>query len=108
MSVSEDLLKRAGRDEFTAAHARARAEVEDEIGVADGVGVVFDDENRIAEIAQAFECAEEAVVVALMEADAGFVEDVEDADKTRSDLGGEADALGLAAAERAALAIEGE
>jgi hypothetical protein len=43
-----------------------------------------------------------------VEADAGFVEDVEDADEAGADLGGEADALGFAAAEGAAFAVERE
>ena len=40
-------------------------------------------------------------VVARVEADAGFVEHVEDADEAAPDLGGEADALGFAAREGA-------
>ncbi len=41
-----------------------------------------------------------------MQADAGLVEDVEHAGKSAADLRGEADALGLAARERAAGAVE--
>ena len=43
---------------------------------------------------------DEAAVVALVEPDAGLVEHVEDADEAGADLGGEPDALGLAARER--------
>ena len=43
-----------------------------------------------------------------MEADRGFVEDVEDAGEAAADLGGEADALCFAAGERAGAAVEGE
>ncbi len=49
---------------------------------------------------------EEALVVALVQADAGLVQDVEHADQPRSDLGGEPDALGLAARERGGAAPE--
>jgi hypothetical protein len=42
------------------------------------------------------------VVVALVQADRGLVEDVEHAGEARADLRGEADALALAARERAA------
>ena len=43
-----------------------------------------------------------------MEADGGFVEDVEDAAQARADLGGEADALAFAAGERGGGAVERE
>ena len=73
---------RALRDDVTAETAGAGAEVEDVVGVADGVFVVFDDEDGVAEIAQAHESLDEAGVVALMEADRRLVEHVEDAAKT--------------------------
>ena len=95
-------------DEFAAAHAGAGAEVQDVIGVADGVGVVLDDEDGIAQVAQAGQGAEQAVVVALMQADAGFVQNVEHPHQAGADLGGQPDALRLAATQGAALAIERE
>ena len=60
---------------------------------------MLDDEDRVAEVAEVFERGDEALVVALVETDAGFVEDVEDAAETRADLRGEADALAFAAAQ---------
>ena len=50
----------------------------------------------------------EAVVVALVEADGRLVKDVEDAAQAGANLGGEADALALAAGERGGAAIERE
>ena len=44
--------------------------------------------------------ADQLVVVALVEPDRGLVEDVEDADELRADLGREAEPLGLAARQR--------
>src|SRR5690606_40373598 len=46
--------------------------------------------------------------VALMQADGGFVEDVEHSGQPRADLAGEADALAFAARKRARIAREGE
>jgi len=43
--------------------AGAGAKVDDEIGAADGVFVVLDDENGVAEVAKLFERAEKARVV---------------------------------------------
>jgi hypothetical protein len=48
------------------------------------------------------------VVVALVQADAGFVEHVEHAGEAGADLAGEADALALAAGQRAGGAVEVE
>ena len=47
-------------------------------------------------------------VVALVQADAGLVEDVEHADQRRADLRGQADALRLAAGQRGRGALQGQ
>ena len=103
-----DVVRRAFGDDHAAVFAGAGADVDDPVGGADGLLVVLDDHDGVAEVAQALEGADEAGVVALVEADAGFVEDVHDADEAGADLGGEADALGLAAGEGAGGAFEGE
>ena len=59
--------------------ARAGPHVDDVIGGADRVLVMLDDQHGVAEIAQAAQRLEQHVVVALVEADAGLVEDVEHA-----------------------------
>ena len=89
-------------------HAGAGAHVDDVIGVADRVLVMLDDEDGVAEIAQAVEGDEQPLIVALVEADRGLVEHVEHARQARADLAGEADALALAARERARGAVEVE
>src|SRR5256886_4808713 len=88
--------------------ARAGAELEDEVRGADRLFVVLDHEHRVAQIAQPPERVEGRAVVALMEPDRRLVEDIEDADQARADLGGEPDALALAAGERARRPVEGE
>ena len=69
---------------------------------------MFDDDQRVAQIAQAFERLEQACVVALVQADGGFVEDVEYAHQGRADLRGQTDALRFAAGERAGAARKGQ
>ena len=86
--------------------AGAGADVDDVVGEAHGLLVVLDDDDRVAEVAQAQERLDEAVVVALVQADAGLVEDVEHADERRADLRGQADALRLAAGERGRGALQ--
>ena len=88
--------------------ACAGTEVEQVVGGADDVGVVLDDEDGVAEIAQLFHDADELGGVARVQADGGLVEHVERADETRAERGGELDALRLAAGECGGEAIERE
>ncbi len=83
-------------------------EVDDVVGVLHELVVVFDDEERVALVAQGKERADEAAVVACMQADAGLVEHVEHAGEVGAELRGQADALGLAAAERVGGALQRE
>jgi len=86
--MSKHFRQGARANQFAAAHARTRAEVQNIIGVPDRVGVMLDHEHGVAQIAQALEGAQKAVVVALVQADARLVEDVEHADQARAYLGG--------------------
>ncbi len=101
-----DVGGRALRDDAPAVHAGARAEVHDVIGLADRVLVVLDDDDRVAEVAQPVQRVEQALVVALVQADRRLVQDVHDADQARADLARQPDALGFAARERLRAAIE--
>ncbi len=58
---------------------------------------MLDDEHSVAEIAKLLEGAEEAIIVAGVQADGRLVENVKYAAEARTDLRGEADALGFAA-----------
>src|SRR5690606_37540684 len=92
-------LDRAGVDDAPAMRAGERADVHDPVGGVEGVLVVLDDDEGVAEVAQPLEGRDETLVVALVQADRGLVEDVEHAHQSRAYLGGEADALRLTAGE---------
>ena len=98
----------AGVHDLPAVLARARADVDHPVGGGDGVLVVLDDDEGVAEVAQPGQGLDEPVVVALVQPDARLVEHVEDADQAGADLGGEPDALGLAAGEGAGGPVERE
>src|SRR3546814_12181910 len=87
---------------------RAGAHVDDIVGMADRILVMLDDDHRVAEVAKALQRREQPVVVALVETDRRLVKDVEHARQAAADLAGEADAMALAAAQRArgAVAVE--
>ena len=67
---------------------------------------MLDHDHGVAQIAQANQGAQETVVVALMKADRGLVENVHHPDQAGADLAGQADALGLAAGERVGTALQ--
>ena len=62
--------------------ARARTDIEHVIGSQNGVLVVLDDDDRIAQVAQALEGFEQPVVITLVQADRRLVENVEHAAQT--------------------------
>ena len=99
LGVLQEVGIDAGMHDRATVHAGAGADVDDPVGGADGVLVVLDHDERVAEVAQGDERVDEAPVVALVEADARLVEHVEHSGEARADLRREADALRLAAGE---------
>ena len=108
LRVGEKLFARAGKHQVAAVLARAGSEIEDEIGGEDRIGIVLDDQQRVAEIAQAFEDVDQAIRVARVQADRRLVEHVERADEMRAERRGKLDALRLATRERGCEAVERE
>jgi hypothetical protein len=91
-----------------AVDAGARAHVDDVVGGADRLLVVLDDDDAVADVAQVKERADQALVVALVQADRRLVEDVHHPGQARADLRREPDPLRLAARERLGAAVEAQ
>ena len=106
--VGHHLCGRAFGDDLAAMDAGAGADIDDIVGGQDRVLVMLDDDHRVAEVAQVVERFEQPRIVALVQADRRLVEHVEHAGEAGADLRGEADALALAARQRAASRGEGE
>ena len=87
-------------DDVAAVLAGAGPEVDEVVGDEHRLLVVLDDEDGVAEVAQALERPDELGVVALVQADRRLVEHVEHADERRADLRRQPDALRLAARQR--------
>ena len=69
------------------------------IGAEHGLGIVLHHHDGVSFVAQLLERGDEFAVVPLVQADAGFVQDVEDVHEFGANLGGQADALAFAAGE---------
>ncbi len=91
----QNVLGRAFGDDVAAMHAGAGADIDDIVGGEDGVLVMLDDDDGIAEVAQAPQGLEQAGIVALMQADRGLVEHVEHARQPRADLARQAGCAGF-------------
>ena len=104
------VLKQTGRraleNHVAAVLAGARTEVDDVVGGADRLLVVLDDDDRVAEIAQARERREQRAVVALVQPDRRLVEHVQHAGEVRADLRRQPDALPFSARQRCRAAAE--
>ena len=81
--------------------ARARSDVDDPVGLLDGVLVVLHDDHGVPQVAEPVERVDQPAVVPLVQPDAGLVEHVQGAHQARADLAGQPDALGLPAREGA-------
>src|SRR5271157_4655874 len=108
LGAGHDLRRRSLSNDLAAQAAGAGAEVENVIGVTNGLFVVFDDQYGIAQVAQPFQGLNQAVVVALMQADGGLIEYIEHAAQPGADLRGQPDALPFATAERGGIAVQRE
>ena len=76
------------------------------VGGLDQFGVVLHRHHCVAQVAQSLEGADQLVGVVLVKSRGGLVQHVEHALQARADLAGQADALGLAAREGVAGAVE--
>lgn len=95
--VFQKLRQRTAENHFAAVVTRLGTYVHDVVGGADHLFLVLDDDHRVAQIAQLPEHLDKPVRVARMQADRGFVEDVERAGEVAAQRGREVDALALAA-----------
>ena len=99
LRVVGQLDRRTACDDLAAVPPRPRTEIDDPVGAADGLLVVFDDDDRVADIPERGERPQELGVVVLVQSDRRLVENVEHSDETRADLRRETDALRLTARE---------
>ena len=78
-------------------HARAGSDVHHIICGADSVLIVFHHNQRVAQIAEFLQGGEQLVIVALVQTDTRFIENIQHAGQIGSDLRRQSDALALTA-----------
>ncbi len=96
----QQFLQRPGDNDVAAVLARPGPDVHHPVGGADGVLVVLDHDQRVAEVAEPDQRLEQPAVVALVQPDRRLVEHVEHADQAGADLRGQPDPLCLPAGQR--------
>ncbi len=101
-----DRRRRAVEHDLPAAFAGARAHVDQPVGGEHDRGVVLDDHQRVARVAQPVHRQHDAVHVARVQADRRLVEHEHGVDERGAKRRRQVDALNLAARERAALPVE--
>ena len=88
--------------------AGPRSDIDEVIAGSHQRLIVFNHDDRVPLLLQIAEGGDEPVVVARMQADRRFVEQIENSDKPGADSGGQTHALPLAAAECVGSSIERE
>jgi len=106
--VALQFLDRTREDDAAAVLAGAGAEVEHMVGGANHLRIVLNDEDGVAELAQALQDFDQPVGVARVKTDGGLVQHIEGADQALADGGGELDALRFAAGKSRGEAVEGQ
>ena len=94
-----NIFRRALRHDQSSVLARSRPHVHDMIGGADRFFIMLDHDHAVAHIAQFLERGQQAVVVALVQADGRLVQHIHYASQAGTDLRGEPDALRFAAGQ---------
>src|SRR5690606_36748800 len=91
--ASQECFRIASGDDMAAVPSGTRTNIDDIVGCQHHFLVVLDDDHRVAQVAQVFERTDQADIVSCVQADAGFIQNIEYTDKLGSDLCCQADTL---------------
>ena len=78
----EQVLHRTAHDDMPAVLTGTGADVDNPVGHPDGVLIVLDDDERVAEISKPDERLDKPAVISLVQADAGLIKNIEHPDET--------------------------
>ncbi len=94
-------LDRPGVHDLSAVNARAGAHVHKVIGRPHGVLIVLYHNDGVAQVSQVLQGFQKLLVIPLVQADAGLVQDVQHPHQGRADLSGQTNALAFPAGKGA-------
>src|SRR6266851_1215243 len=103
-----DVMQCPLRHNFAAVHASARSQINDMIRATHCFFIVFDNHERIPLRAQRSQGVEQAKIVARMQSDGWFIQNIKNTAQIRSELSRQADALRFAAAQSFCRSTKGE
>ncbi|OQB35085.1 MAG: hypothetical protein BWY09_02440 [Candidatus Hydrogenedentes bacterium ADurb.Bin179] len=106
--AAHDILGRSFRHNRAPMYSSTRAQVKHVIRGKDGVLVMFHHDNGIAEVAKPLQCRKQFFVIPLVQADAGFIEDIEHPDQPAAHLCGQPDPLGFPPGQRTRVAVQAQ
>ena len=106
--IAHYLFRGSGGHDGASVHPCAGAYVDDIVCLPHGIFVVLHYEEGVAQVPQLLQGLEKLVVVPLVQADGGLVQNIEHPHEGGADLGGQTDALALPAGEGARLPGQGE
>ena len=106
--AGDDLIQGARSHDLTAAAARTGAHIHDEVRSAHGVLVMLHHDQGVADIPQMLQSSQKLIIVPLVQADRGFVQNIQHAHQGGTDLGSQPDSLALAAGESTGRAGKGQ
>ena len=86
--------------DFATVLAGSGADVDNPVAFTNGFFVVFDNNHRVAQITQTSQRVDEPTVITLVQTDRRFVEHVQGANQTRTNLACEPNALRLSSRQR--------
>ena len=106
--AGHDLLRGAAGHDLAPVDARSGADVHNIVRRAHGVLVVLHHQQGVAQVPQVLHGLQQHVVVPLVKADGGLVQDIEHSHEGGADLSGQTDTLALAAGQGPRLPAEGQ
>src|SRR5580693_357011 len=84
-AIPQELLIRSFEDDASAVLTRPRSHIDNVVGRTHHVGIVFHNQNRVAQITQFFQDTDQTAGVATVQADGWLIEHVAGSDQTRSE-----------------------
>ncbi len=84
--MGHNIIGRTLRNDLATVNACSGSDIDDIVSRKDGILVMFNHDNRITEVAQMTQRIEKTRIIALMQANGRFIQNIQHARKPRTDL----------------------